>query len=206
MQGELPEFRDWSIAAIRLLQGVVESDDGRDWDLVLANVSQLETHFARLGLRLVLDEPEGLAYLRQLTADEMSGGYDTLPKLFRVTRLSYGQTLLCVLLREALRRFEEEETRDERCVVDESELFEQWKAFFSQHEDEVKKSRELQAALRKLEELGFVKRFGNDGVSWEVRRILKARLTVDELEHLHRQLSTAVTHRASSEKSPPLET
>ncbi len=137
MRGELPEFRDWSIPAVRLLQGVVDVDDGRVWHQLLSNISQLEGYFARLGLRLVVDEPEGLAYLRQYAEDECPQGYDSLPKLFRSTHLSYGQTLLCVLLRDEYRRFEDEETRNERCVVDEAELFEQWKVFFPPFTDDV---------------------------------------------------------------------
>lgn len=190
MLSELPEFRDWSIAAVRLLQGVVEAEDGRAWNLLLSNQSQLEGYFARLGLRLVVDEPEGLAYLRQLSEEESPPGYDTLPKLFRTTRFSYGQTLLCVLLRDAFRRFEDEDVRNERCVVDEAALADQWRAFFPQ-QDDVKRLRDLQAALRKFEELGFVKRFGQEAGSWEVRRLLKARLTADELENLKQRLSQA---------------
>ncbi len=103
---------------MHLLQGVVYSDDAKVWDIVLGHISPLESHFARLGLLLVVDEPEGLAYLRQLADDELPEGYDRLPKLFHKSRLSYGATLLCVLLREELRRFEEEEVQNERCVVD----------------------------------------------------------------------------------------
>ncbi len=199
MRGELPEFREWSLPAVRLLQGVVESSDGRAWDLLLSNTSQLETYFARLGLRLVVDESEGLAYLRQLSADESSDRYDGLPKLFKATRLSYGQTLLCVLLRDALRRFEEEETRDERCVVDEMDLLDQWKAFFPQTSDDVRHIRDLRATLRRLEEMGFVRRFGQDANTWEVRRILKARLRAEELEHLYQRLvETAANQRGTS--------
>lgn len=201
MRDELPEFRDWSIAAVRLLQGVVEAEDGRAWDVLLANVSALETYFARLGLRLVIDEPEGLAYLRQLNEDEASGGYENLPKLFRATRLSYGQTLLCVLLRDALRRFEDEETRDERCVISERDLLDQWKAFFPNEGDDVRQSRDLHATLRKLEELGFVKQFGEEEGQWEIRRILKARLTADELEHLYEQLRAVAVRRELHEES-----
>lgn len=193
MRSELPEFREWSLSAVRLLQGVVESTDGRAWDLLLSNTSQLEGYFARLGLRLVIDESEGLAYLRQLSADEAPEGYDALPKLFKATRLSYGQTLLCVLLRDALRRFEEEETRDERCVVEELDLLDQWKAFFPRIDDDVRHLRDLRATLRRLEELGFVRRFGQDLNAWEVRRILKARLTAEELEHLHQRLREVAT-------------
>lgn len=201
MRGELPEFREWSIPAVRLLQGVVDADDGRVWNLLLSNVSALEDYFTRLGLRLVVDESEGLAYLRQLAEDELPPAYDALPKLFRATRLSYGQTLLCVLLRDEFRRFEEEDTRNERCVIDEAELHERWKSFFPQHDDDLKHRRDLQAALRKLEELGFVKRFADDPASWEVRRVLKARLTVEQLEHLQRQLLAAAGRRG--DEPPP---
>lgn len=201
VRGELPEFREWSVPAIRLLQGVIEATDGRLWDLLLSNVSQLEGYFARLGLRLVVDEPEGLAYLRQLTADEADEAYESLPKLFRATRLSYGQTLLCVLLRDALRRFEEEETRNERCVVDELDLLDQWKTFFPQEGDDVRQNRELRATLRRLEDFGFVRKFGQDSTSWEVRRILKARLTAEELEHLHRRLVAVATSQGSQQPS-----
>lgn len=204
MRGELPEFRDWSIAAVRLLQGVVDADDGRCWNVLLSNISALEGYFARLGLDLVVDESEGLAYLRQLPEDELPPAYQAMPKLFRATRLSYGQTLLCVLLRDQFRRFEEEDTRNERCVVEEAELFDQWKSFFPQHEDDVRNRRDLQAALRKLDELGFVKRFAEEPVSWEIRRVLKARLTAEELEHLQRQLLAAVNRRGD-EPAPAVE-
>ncbi|BBO31068.1 DUF4194 domain-containing protein [Lacipirellula parvula] len=192
MRGELPEFREWSIAAVHLLRGVVEAEDGRAWNILLSHRSSVESYFARIGLLLVVDESEGFSYLRQFPEEQLPDGYEALPKLFHATRLSYGQTLLCVLLRDALRRFEEEEVLDERCVVDESELLEIWRTFSPQQVDDVKQIRELQTNLRKLEGMGFVRPFGQEPGSWEVRRILKARVNADELEHLYRQLS-AVT-------------
>ncbi len=132
---ELPEFREWSVAAVHLLQGVVYDDNPRVWDIVLGSRSPLENHFARLGLLLVVDESEGLAYLRQFVDEERPEGYDELPKLFRKTRLGYAPTLLCVLLREELRRFEEEDVQNQRCVVETTELLDQWRGLFSSRED-----------------------------------------------------------------------
>jgi len=198
MRGDLPEFREWSIAAVWLLKGVVYPDDQRVWNILLSNVSGLETYFARIGLRLVVDESEGMAYLRQLTEEESSDGYDSLPRLFRSSRLSYGQTLLCVLLRDELRRFEEEDLRNERCVMEETALLDQWKVFFPAENDDVRQQRDLLAALRKLEDLGFVRRFSEQPPSWEIRRILKARLPVIELERLKSQLAAAVQRNGSS--------
>lgn len=199
MRSDYPEFRDWSVSAVRLMQGVVELDDGRAWHLLLANATQIEQYFARLGLQLIVDESEGLAYLKQFSEETLPPGYEAIPKLFRATRLSFGQTVLCVLLRDALRRFEEEDTRDDRCVIEESDLLDQWKSFFSAQGDEVRQQRDLQSTLRKLEDLGFVRRFAQEPPSWEVRRILKARLTAEDLEHLQRQIQTALENRGRNE-------
>jgi hypothetical protein len=202
MPGELPEFRDWSIAAVWLLKGAVDSRDGRAWNVVLSNVSQLEAYFARIGLQLVVDEPEGLAYLRQMPEEELLAEYESLPKLFRATRLSYAQTLLCVLLRDELRRFEDEDLRNERCAVEESSLFEQWKVFFPRTEDAVKLRKEMLAALRKLEELGFVRGLHTEPACWEIRPILKARLPIAELEQLRDRLAVAIERRNGNEPTP----
>lgn len=201
MQGDLPEFRDWSVPAVWLLRGVVYAEDEHPWNLLLSNVSRLEEYFARLGLRLVVNEPEGMAYLRQLEEDELAAGYETLPRLFRSSRLRYGPTLMAVLLRDEYRQFEEQDVHNERCVVEEQGLFEQWKAFFPMGEDDLRQQREMLSALRKLEALGFVRHFGDDPPSWEVRRILKARLSAAQLETLRDQLSAAA--RQSSERSEP---
>ncbi|MCR9296841.1 MAG: DUF4194 domain-containing protein [bacterium] len=183
----LPAYKDWSLAAVRLLQGAVYSDDAA-WDLVLRHESALKDYFARIGLLLIVDEPEGLSFIRQLSEDEATDEYASLPRLFRRTRLGYESTLLCILLREHLRRFEEEDLDSHRCVVDQAELLESWKTFFPSSEDEVRLQKTLETAFRKLEGLKFVNRFGETPGCWEVRRILKARLPVDELEKLKQQI------------------
>jgi hypothetical protein len=199
MISELPDFREWSAPAVWLLRGVVYADDERLWNLVLSNESSLHTYFARLGLRLIVDQSEGMAYLRQLSEDEATDGYADLPKLFRQTRLSYSQTVLCVLLRDELRRFEEEDIHDDRCVLEEAALLDQWRVFMPQELDDVRALRELNIGLRKLEELGMVRRFGEEPPSWEIRRILKARLAVTDLERLRAVFSAAVDVRGSGE-------
>jgi len=192
-ESAIPEFCDWSIAAVRLLQGVVYSDDARAWNLVLANQSQLQEYVGRLGLLLAIDEGEGFAYLRQPETDDYPEGYEDLPRLFRRSRLGYGPTLLCVLLRDALHKFEEEDVDNERCVVETSSLLDEWKAFFPPEHDEVRQSKEFAAALRKIEELSFIKKFTDDPQAWEIRRILKARLPAAELTNLKQQLTSAQT-------------
>ena len=184
---------DWSPVAVRLLQGVVYHDDSREmWEQLLENVSPLTEYFGKLGLLLVVNEPDAMAYLRQLDEEEIPMDYPSIPRLFRRTPLGYDATLLCVLLRDELRQYEEEDVQNERCVVSQMDLLSLWEAFFPDQTDSVRLNRSLTAALRKMEDLKFVRPFEKDPPTWEIRRIIKARLPLADLERLRVSLASAV--------------
>ena len=187
----LPDFAELGIPAVRLLQGVLYEDDESSWDILLAHESDLTVYFARIGLTLVLDRSEGLAYLQQFSEDERTDGYERLPRLFRRTPLGYDATLLCVLLRDEYRRFEDEDLENERCVVEIEMLLDAWKSFFPAESDEVQRRKKLVATLNKLESLKFVQKLQAETEMWEVRKILKARLPLEELEGLRDRLLEA---------------
>lgn len=179
--------------AVRLLQGVVYHDDGREmWEQLLENVSPLTEYFGKLGLLLMVNEADAMAYLRQLDEDEIPPDYPSMPRLFRRTPLGYDATLLCVLLRDELRQYEEEDVQNERCVVSQMDLLSLWEAFFPDQTDSVRLNRSLTAALRKMEDLKFVRPFEKDPPTWEIRRIIKARLPLADLERLRVTLASAV--------------
>lgn len=179
----------WGTAAIRLLQGVVYHDENAQvWESLLANVSPLCEYFAKIGLLLVVDETDAMAYLRQSDNEDVAADHESVPRLFRRTQLTYEQTLLCVLLRDQLRLFEEEDVRNERCVVLQSDLLALWEHFFPVESDKVKLNRALGTNLRRMEELKFVRQFEQEPPSWEIRRIIKARLPLEELEQLQHVL------------------
>ncbi len=193
-----PEFRELGIAAVRLLQGAVYVDDTETWDILLANQSELFAYFLKIGLMLVVDEPDGLAYLKQLTAEEQPPGYERLPTLFRRTTLGYDATLLCVLLRDAYRQFEDEDLDNERCVVELETLRDAWRTFFPAKLDDVQLQRRLLSAMAKLEKLKFVRPWQRNSQTWEVRRLLKSRLPIEQLEALRTQLLQAAQATANA--------
>ncbi|MBI1313976.1 DUF4194 domain-containing protein [bacterium] len=199
---ELPEFRDWSLAAVRLLQGVVYHDDDAAWDRLLSNRSTLETYFGRLGLQLVIDEADGFAFLRQLSSEELPREYSGLPKLARSIPLSYGATLLCVLLREEMRQFEEHDVQNERCVVAAGDLFEQWKTCLPPDNDEGRLRQKFSTALRAMDDLKFARKVSDDPEEWEIRRIIKARVTAADLEALKTQFIQAARRSQNDQQSP----
>jgi len=184
---------DWSPVAVRLLQGVVYNDDSLEmWEQLLENVSPLTEYFGKLGLLLVVDDPDAMAYLRQLDEDEIPQDYPAVPRLFRRTPLGYDATLLCVLLRDELRQYEEEDVQNERCVISQNDLLALWEAFFPDQPDSVRLNRTLTAALRKMEDLKFVRQFEKEPPTWEIRRIIKARLPLADLERLRLTLAAAL--------------
>ena len=183
---ELPEFRERGIAAVKLLQGVLYNDDEPSWSILLNNESDLSDYFCQIGLALVIDRAEGIAYLKQFDDDERTDGYERLPRLFRKTSLGYESTLLCVLLRDEYRRFEEEDLDNERCVVETEAVFELWKSFFPAESDEVTLRKRLTTAFNQLDKMKFVRAM--PGESWEVRKLLKARITLESLESLRDRL------------------
>ena len=187
----MPEFRELGIPAVRLMQGVVYAQDQDVWDILLSYESDLTDYFARVGLAVVIDRSEGLAYLRQLDDGERVAGYERLPRLFRRAALGYDATLLCVLLRDEYRRFEDEDLENERCVVDVETLADSWKSFFPAESDDVALRKRLNTNLKKLEDLKFVVRTESENDEWEIRKILKARLPLNELESLRDRLLKA---------------
>jgi hypothetical protein len=54
------------------------------------------------------------------------------------------------------------------------------------------------SSLRKLEEMRFVRPHPSDTVSWEIRRIIKARLPISELESLRSRIVAAATQGSTN--------
>ena len=193
---EFPQREPWSSAAVKLLKGVVYHDDqGGTWDEILANVSRLTDYFGRLGLVLIVNEEDGIAWLHQPDAEELPADYESIPKLFHKVALGFEGTLLCVVLRDELRRNEEEDLQNDRCVVKQADLLETWRMFFPEDADEVRLNDGLSKQLARLEKLKFVRRFEKTPPSWEVRRILKARLPLETLKTIRSELQTELARR-----------
>lgn len=184
---ETKRTRPESLAAVRLLQGVIYSSDTQCWQQVLNYRSDLEDYFANVGLVLVVDENDGFAYLRQGTDDERDANGTALPRLFRRTPMTYDMTLLCILLRDEMRRWEDEDLDNSRCTVTIDQLQGAWRSMQPASVDDVQSRKSLEVNIKKLEAISFVQKFGGDG-EYEIRRILKARLPLEKLNQLHAQM------------------
>ena len=174
----------YAAVIIKLLQGTLDADDG-GWNTLLDHRNAVRGHFESFGLALHLDEAEGYAYLSQPDGEDE---VDTLPRLVRRRKLSYGATLLCVLLRERLFEFDRRDLGATRAVVSKADIREMLTPFLEAHTDEMKLLREVDGAVRSVLDLGFLRQLTAEEEMFEIRRIIKAKLPADRLADVKAKL------------------
>lgn len=195
-----PEYHDANKVVVNLLKGVIYVSDEKVWDLLLLHKTKVSGQLGSLGLILVLDEHEGYAFVRQVDADDqVDAGYKELPKIFHRKRLGYGASILAVILRDELRKFDESEMDSLRASVESERLYELWVGMVKEQSDERKSRREFNKCLSKMEDIGFIKRITKDADDYELKRILKARISINYLQELIGQLSVTVDQQEGEE-------
>lgn len=176
---------------IKLLQGVLYQEDAAAWDSLLHHQTTIRDYFGKIGLLLYLDEAEGYAFLRQ--ADTEDEAVQALPRLVHRRKLSYPVTLLCVLLRENLQQFETSGTEAARLVVSAQDIYEMLQPYYDEQSDEAKRRRTFDSLINQAVDLGFLKAMrGQEDRQYEVRRILKAKLSADALADIKGKLESYV--------------
>lgn len=174
---------------LKLLQDVLYSDD-RFWSLLLQYQREVKLHFESLGLQLWVDELEGYAYLTQPAGEEEETA-GNLPRLVRRTRLTYDQTLLCVLLREELQRFDTQRPDEARLMLRKMDIYELLNPFYPEQNDMTRLAGKLDKIIKQVVELGFLKLLPNSAEElYEVRRIIKAKISADKLVEIKEKLQT----------------
>jgi hypothetical protein len=175
---------------IRLLQGVVYDDNRELWNALLDHQAQVREHFGLIGIDVFIHESEGFAFLKQREVRE--GAEQALPRLIEKRQLGYTVTLLCVLLVEKLVEFDVRGGDSTRLILGKDELKELVRIFLSDKTNEAKLMDSLDAPINKLVEYGFLRKLTTAEDQYEVKRILKAKITADALHDIKKRLEIHV--------------
>ncbi|AKF86477.1 hypothetical protein MFUL124B02_27430 [Myxococcus fulvus 124B02] len=174
-----------SLVLVSLLKGAVYRDEHAGvWQALLQLQPKVREQLAVLGLKLVLDEPEGYAFLRQRSESE--GGVE-LPRLVARRQLGYGLSLLLALLRKKLADVDAA-AGGTRLVLRRHEVHELVRLFLPEGTNEVRWAERVNQDLERAVGMGFVRRLGEEEDTFEVRRILKAFIDAQWLEDFERRL------------------
>lgn len=182
---------------IKLLQSHAIYDDDRTYWLML---DQYETpvrdYFGVIGITLDLNRREGYARLVQKEAAEDDANPPI--KLIRKIPLNYEQSLLCVLLREWLDEHEVgNHLSSSRLFVTREQVRDRIELFFENQPNRKALLGKLDALVEKLADNGFLKQISRDDADpdktrYEVKPLLKAKLTNDKLEEFRTKLQAYV--------------
>ena len=181
---------EYAHVIIKLLQDVVYDEENATWSDLLTYQIPVRDYFAKIGLELHLDEREGFAFLKQVDDEEQK-----LPRLVRRMPLSYEVTLLCILLRETLEEFDVKDVESRKCFVTTQELREKIEIFFKDSPNKVRLLERFDRTIQSTVRLGFLKEteqenLDSDDIRYEVRRIIKAKITNEKLEEIKQKLQS----------------
>lgn len=178
---------EYAHVLIKLLQDVLYDEESATWSDLLTFQIPVRDYFAKIGLELHLDEREGFAFLKQQDGEDVK-----LPRLVRRVPLSYEVSLLCVLLREILEEFDVKDVASRKCFVTAKELQEKIEIFFKDAPNKVRLLDRFDKTIQTAARLGFLKETPgdslNDDMRYEVRRVIKAKITNEKLEEMKRKL------------------
>ncbi len=173
-------------AIILLLKGLFyKQDNEKAWlEMVEKSYGAIKDYFETIALELRIDEEEGYAYLKNRDSHEDE---EALPKLIRSRELSYKVSLLIVLLRQKIADFEMQ-SDDFKAVITLQEIEDQLLLYLPLKSNEVKTSKEIASTVKKVEELGFLRKLKHQEGVYEIKRAIKAFVDAQWLNEFDQRL------------------
>lgn len=185
----------------RLFKGVLYAEsDPKTWQSLLGLESQVRDYVAVLGLDLILDEPEGYSFLRSRDDPDSQ-----LPRLIPRRQLTFNVSLLLALLRGRLLEFDTNNA-ELRLIMTEQDIADMVSVFLPDSSNEARILDRLGADIKKVLDLGFLRRLRGQPGTFEVMRILKAFVDAQWLEEFDARLAdyrSSLTGNATGTTPPP---
>lgn len=162
---------DFRAALVNVLRGPIYRDERETlWRQLIATRRRVDEYVEVIGLRLIIDETKGYAYL-QSEIDEDDA--EAPPRLIPRRTLSYPVSLLLALLRRRLAEFDATSS-DVRLVVSREDIVVTLRSFLAPSANEARITDRIDAHIKRVVELGFLRELPGQPGQYEVRRILEA--------------------------------
>lgn len=179
----------YSNVLIALLKGIVYSHQEEVWNALILpeNERDVRNYFADIHLDVIIDKSEGYAYLKQQQSESSEETDDAkpedAPKLIRKRQLTFHVSLLCILLRKYLIE-NDQEGESTKAILSREEIENQMKLYLKESSNEAVIHKQIDNAIRKVEDEGFLRRMKTEQEQYEVNRIIKAFVNADQIRDL----------------------
>ncbi|MBS0645005.1 MAG: DUF4194 domain-containing protein [Verrucomicrobia bacterium] len=186
--------KPYSHILVALLKGIVYSHNEKVWNELLKheNEADVNKYFADINLELIIDKSEGYAYLKQRQSEDEE---EEAPKLIERRQLNFHVSLLCLLLRKHLIE-NDREGESSKAILTREEIIQLVKPFYKETTNEANQQKQIEAAMKRVIDEGFLRKMKTEDEQYEINRIIKAFVnadvvkdSLDKLQTYARQLS-----------------
>ncbi|MDP3244087.1 MAG: DUF4194 domain-containing protein [bacterium] len=169
--------KPYSNILVALLKGIVYSHNEKVWDELLKpeNEADIKKYFADIYLDVIIDKSEGYAYLKQRVSEDDE---DETPKLIEKRQLNFHVSLLCLLLRKHLIE-NDREGESSKAILTKEEILNLVKPFYKETTNEANQQKQIEAAIKRLIDEGFLRKMKTEEEQYEINRIIKAFVNAD---------------------------
>lgn len=184
-----PKHEPYAPVIVKLLNGTIYSENEKVWNDLLQYQILITQYFEKIAIDLIVEKKDGYAYLKQIEIDDEK---NTIGLVRRVP-LNYETSLICVFLREMLDDFEINNVDQQNLYITQKQLKDTIELFFKEKANKVKMLSKFDDYIQSIVKIGFLKDLpgtynSKDETRYEVRRIIKAKITNDVLEDFKKKL------------------
>ena len=182
---------------VQLLKGVIYEDRHvKLWLSLLQLQAAVRDYFRVVGLELYLDESEGYAFLKQQLIDNDNDDQLTVPRLIPQRSLTFPVSLLLVMLRKRLAE-EDAIGGATRVVLSRDQIIDMMLLFMPEQKNEARLNDQINTAINRGIDYGFLRKLKGDKETLEIRRILKAFVDAQWLDEFQEHLDSYQAHAES---------
>lgn len=181
------DIKPYSKAIVKLLKGIVEYNDPA-WNDILQYQADIQAYLGVIGLELIVKKDEGFAFVRQAILDD-----GKTINLATRRQLGFEISVILIVLRNILYEFEMNPTdsqADEKYVTT-TQIKEEVEMFLPVGFNQVKFKQDLDSNISKVIDMGFlaeVKKLETDETLYKIHRIIKEKVTLDDLAEFKQKL------------------
>lgn len=193
MDNGTPTYEPYAPVIVKLLQGTLYDENEKIWNDLLQYQIAITQYFEKIAIDVIVEKKDGYAYLKQIEIDEEK---NTIGLIRRIP-LKYEASLICIFLREMLDDFEINNVDQRNLYVTHKQMKEMIELFFKEKSNKVKLLANFDRHIESIVDIEFLKIISKpenskDETRYEVRRIIKAKITNDVLEDFKKKLEQDV--------------
>ncbi len=193
---EFKNTKQWSDICVRLLQGPIFEEDSEEiFENLKLWAKEINEYFNIIGLKLFYNEELDYAFLEQIE-DEDGNVINNLNRLLKRHPLTFETSLILVILREELDKFEMESINSENLILKESDIADLVEPFYQDYSDNIKFKDMISTSLNYLSNMNFIKRISRSDENLKlsndrefiIRNIIRAKVDASFLKEFKETL------------------